>query len=118
MYDFFQNLMGLEYRQIGVLDIFELSPNEMGVSQQRLLSSVERIDHFIGDFELISVVEVILIGGLFEREESSIDFIPRDKDPKQRKGERKVDDDFDSKAQLHIHSITDEKKDEKLPDIQ
>ena len=118
MYDFFQNLVRLEDRQIGVLDIFELSPNEMGVSLQRFLSVVERINHFIGDLELVGIVEVILIGGLFEREESSVDFIPRDKDPKQRKGERKIDDDLDSKTQLHIHSITDEKKDEKLPDIQ
>lgn len=89
----------------------------MRVSLQRLLSVVEGIDHLIGDLELISVVGVILIGGLFERKESVVDLVPRYEDPQKRKGERKIDHHFYRKTQLHVDSITDKEVHEKLPDI-
>lgn len=86
-HDILQDLVGVEDRQVGILDIFELGPDEMGVSLQRLLSIVERVDHFIGDLELISVVGVIFVSGLFEREKSIVDLVPRYEHPKKRKGE-------------------------------
>lgn len=98
LHEVLQDLVRVEDRQVGILDIFELSSDEMRVSLEGFLSIVKRVDHLIGDLELISVVSVILIGGLFERKESVVDLVPRDEDPKKRKGEGKIDNHFDSKA--------------------